>query len=82
MAEEQVRLGIPPGTVLSGVVRAFDSANWLADVQMSGSFPTFLAGIAVNRGLDAAAIAVGQRCIVVFNDPHNPHDAVLVAVYV
>ncbi len=72
---------ITPGTTLNGVIRAFDPTNWLSDVQLSGSFPTFLTGIAVNRGLDATAIAVGQRCLVVFNDLQNPQDAVLVAVY-
>ncbi len=73
--------GIVPGTALNGVIRTFDAANWLADVQLTGSFPTFLTGIAVNRGLNATAIAVGRRCLVVFNDLQNPQDAVLVAVY-
>lgn len=73
--------GITPGVALSGVVKAFDATKWLADVQISGSFPTFLSDIAVNRGLDATAITAGRRCVVVFNDLQNPNDAVLVAVY-
>ena len=73
--------GITPGAALSGMLRAFDATTWQADVQLTGSFPTNLTGIAVNRGLDATAITVGQRCIVVFNDLQNPNDAVLVAVY-
>jgi hypothetical protein len=81
MTQRQDTSGIAPGAALSGVVRAFDAANWQADVQLTGSFSTFLTGIAVNRGLNATAIVTGQRCIVVFNDLQNPHDAVLVAVY-
>ena len=73
--------GIAPGAALSGVLRAFDATTWQADVQLTGSFPTNLTGIAVNRGLNAAAITAGRRCIVVFNDLQNPNDAVLVAVY-
>ena len=73
--------GITPGAALSGVVRAFDATTWQANVQLTGSFPTSLTGIAVNRGLDTAAITAGRRCLVVFNDLQNPNDAVLVAVY-
>ena len=73
--------GTTPGVALSGVVKAFDAANWQADVQFTGSFATYLTGIAVNRGLDAAAVTVGRRCVVVFNDLQNPNDSVLVAVF-
>jgi len=69
------------GRALSGVVRAFDSATWKADVQVTGSFATFLQGVPVNRGLAAAAITPGRWCVVIFNDASNPRDAVLVAVY-
>ncbi len=81
MAQNADTIGITPGTALNGVVKAFDATNWQADVQLTGSFPTFLTDIAVNRGLNATAIAVGRRCLVVFNDLQNPQDAVLVAVY-
>lgn len=81
MAQRQDSTGIAPAAALSGIVRAFDAANWLADVQITGSFPTFLQGVAVNRGLAAAAVTVNRRCLVVFNDLQNPQDAVLVAVY-
>ena len=81
MAQSDFSGGIAPGYALSGIIRAFDAPNWQADVQITGSFPTFLNGIAVNRGLNATAITVSKRCIVVFNDLQNPHDAVLVAVY-
>ncbi len=81
MAQNMDTTGVAPGAALSGIVKAFDAATWLADVQLTGSFPTFLTGIAVNRGLNAPAVTVGRRCIVVFNDLQNPDDAVLVAVY-
>ena len=81
MAQQADTTGITPGAALSGVVRAFDATTWQANVQLTGSFPTNLTGIAVNRGLDAAAITAGRRCLVVFNDLQNPNDAVLVAVY-
>jgi hypothetical protein len=81
MPQREYATGIAPGAALSGVVRAFDATEWQADVQLTGSFPTNLTDIAVNRGLDAEAITAGRRCIVVFNDLQNPNDAVLVAVY-
>ena len=81
MAQRADTTGITPGAALSGVVRAFDATTGQANVQLTGSFPTNLTGIAVNRGLDAAAITLGRRCLVVFNDLQNPNDAVLVAVY-
>ena len=81
MAERDDTRGITPGVALSGVVKAFDAKTWQADVEFTGSFSTFLTGIAVNRGLDATAVTAGRDCIVVFNDLQNPNDAVLVAVY-
>ena len=81
MPQREHATGITPGAALNGVLRNFDATNWQADVQLTGSFPTYLTGIAVNRGLNASAITAGRRCIVVFNDLHNPNDAVLVAVY-
>ena len=81
MPERDDTRGVTPGAALSGVVRAFDTTKWTADVQLTGSFSTRLTGIAVNRGLDSTAVTAGRRCIVVFNDLQNPNDAVLVAVY-
>lgn len=81
MAQQLDPRGIAAGFVLSGIVKAFDATKWQADVQITGSFPTFLNGLAVNRGLAANAITVGRQCVVVFNDLQNPQDAVLVAVY-
>ena len=72
MAQQADTTGIMPGAALNGVLRNFDATNWQADVQLTGSFPTYITGIAVNRGLNAAAITAGRRCIVAFNDLQNP----------
>lgn len=65
-----------------GTVRTFDSGTYTASVQLAGSLPTDLSGIAVARNIAAAEMVAGRSCAVIFFDPSNPGDAVVIAVYV
>ncbi|MFQ5873021.1 MAG: hypothetical protein ACE5JL_04380 [Dehalococcoidia bacterium] len=64
-----------------GVVKDFDSATYLATIQISGSLSVWLEGVPVARNIPSAEMVVGRNCALLFFDPGNPKDAVVVAVY-
>ena len=64
-----------------GVLKSFNSGDYTATIQLTGSYKTYLEGIAVARNLPAAEMALGRKVAVVFFDEHNPREAVVVAVY-
>ena len=64
-----------------GTVQSFDQPAYKATVQIAGSLSVWLGQVAVARNIPAAEMVTGRGCAVVFFDPTNPGDAVLVAVY-
>jgi len=64
-----------------GVLRSFNSGNYTATIQVSGSYKAYLEGVAVAKNLPAAEMAVGRKVAVIFFDEHNAKEAVVVAVY-
>ena len=69
--------------IRDAIVRAWNAGSYSADVQLSGSLPTYLSGIAVARNVPAAEMIAGRRCaIAFFADGSDPSNAVLVAVWV
>ena len=64
------------------ILKSFNSGDYTATVQLSGSYKSYLAGVPVARNLPAAEMALGRSVAVVFFDEHNPKEAVVVAVYV
>ena len=62
-------------------VRSFDADAHTATVQITGSLATWLDGVPVARNIPAAHVTEGRRCAVLFFDPANPSDAVVLAVY-
>ena len=64
-----------------GVVKGFDSVNYLATVQISGSLSVWLEGVPVARNIPVAEMVNGRSCAVLFFDPSNPKDGVVTAVY-
>jgi len=64
-----------------GVVRGFDAATYKATVEMAGSPSAWLEAVAVARNIPEAEMVAGRSCAVLFFDPANPSDAVVVAVY-
>ena len=61
-------------------VRGFDSGTYKATVQLEGN-PHYLSGVPVNRGIGSGDMVAGRWCVVVFVDPHEPGDAMVVGVY-
>ena len=64
-----------------GVLHAFDSANYKATVEIAGSIAVWLSGIPVARNIASGELVTGRKVAVVFFDPSNPNDAVLLAVW-
>lgn len=64
-----------------GVVKSFDAGTYKATVQVAGSLAVWLEGVAVARNIAAAEMVAGRSCALVFFDPANPGDGVIIAVY-
>ena len=65
-----------------GVLKTFDSVKYEATVQIFGSLSVWLEGVPVARNIPTADMVAGRNCAIIFFDPGNPKDGVLVAVYV
>ena len=63
------------------VLKSFNSGDYTATIQLSGSYKAYLDGVAVSRNLPAAEMALGRKVAVTFFDNYNPNDAVVIAVY-
>jgi hypothetical protein len=64
-----------------GIIRAFDSGTYLADVQIVGSMATILTGVPVAKQIGADLLSSGTKCGVLFFDETNPSDGCVVFVY-
>ncbi|MBI2916589.1 MAG: hypothetical protein HYY01_01230 [Chloroflexi bacterium] len=64
-----------------GTVKSFDAGTYQASVQVAGSLAVWLDGMAVARNIPATEMVAGRSCAVVFFDPGNPQDCVVIAVY-
>ncbi len=63
------------------ILKSFNSGDYTATVQISGSYKTYLGGVPVARNIPAGEMALGRKVAVVFFDEHNPREAVVIAVY-
>ena len=68
-------------TIRRGVLKAFDSGTYKADLQVAGSLAVYLTKIPVARNIAAAELVVDRNVAVQFFDEPNPLDAVVIAVY-
>ena len=64
-----------------GIIRGFESATYLADVQIVGSMATVLTGVPVAKQIEAYLVTSGTKCGVLFFDETNPADACVVFIY-
>jgi len=64
-----------------GILKAFDSGTYTASVQIAGSLSVWLDDVPVSRGIPTAEMVAGRNVAVIFLDPGNPADAVVVAVW-
>jgi hypothetical protein len=67
--------------VRQGTLKAFDSVNWLATVQVAGSLAQWLRGVPVSRSIAAAEMTAGRNVALALFDATNPADAVVFAVW-
>ena len=63
------------------VLKSFNSGNYTAIVQLTGSFKVYLEDIAVARNIPTGEMVTGRKVAVIFFDEHNPKEAVVAAVY-
>ena len=66
--------------IRKAVVRAYDAATHKATVQLVGSHPTLLTSIRVATNIPAADVVVGRQCTLLFLDPANQADAVVLTI--
>ncbi len=64
-----------------GVLRAFDSGTYRANVEIAGSIATWLTGVPVARNIASGELITGRRVALLLFDPSNPNDMVLCAVW-
>ena len=64
-----------------GIIKAWNSTTWTADVQIIGSLGVWLGAVPVNRGIASGDMVVGRSVAVLFLDPGNPADVVVLAVW-
>ena len=65
----------------NGILKLFDSLNYLATVQVSGSLSTWITDVPVSRSIPSGEMVAGRRVAILSFDPGNPKDCVLVAVW-
>ena len=63
------------------ILKSFNSGNYTATIQLTGSHKAYLEGVAVAKNLPAVEMVLGRKIAVIFFDEHNPKEAVVVAVY-
>lgn len=64
-----------------GILKSFNSGDYTATVQLTGSDKVYLEGITVARNIPAAEMTAGRKLAVLFFDEHDSNEAVVVAVY-
>ena len=67
--------------IKKGILKAFNSGTYIATVQIAGSLSVWLEDVPVNRGIETYDMVTGRNVAVIFLDPGNPTDAVVVAVW-
>jgi len=67
--------------VLRGVLKAFDANSYRATLQVEGSRSSFATSVPVSRGIPPAQLIVGRACVVVFLNPEDATDAMVVGVH-
>ena len=68
--------------IKKGEVKAFNSGDHTATVQIAGSLSVWLDDVKVARNIPASEMVAGRWCAVLFFDEANHRDAVVIAVYI
>ena len=67
--------------IKKGILKSFDSNTYLATVQIAGSLSVWLEDIPTSRAIASADMVTGRNVAVLFIDPSNFSDAVVIAVW-
>lgn len=67
--------------IKKGILKAFDSDTYLASVQVIGSLSVWLDNVPTSRAIATAEMVAGRNVAVLFIDPSNFSDAVIIAVW-
>ena len=63
-----------------GIVKSYDAASHKAGVQIAGSLAVWLDSVRVATNIPAADVTTGRQCSVLFLDPSNQDDAVIITI--
>jgi hypothetical protein len=63
------------------MLKNFNSANYTADVLLSGSFKTLMKNVTVARNIPSTAMISNRNIAILFYDGYSSRDAVIIAVY-
>ena len=67
--------------IKKATLKSFNSQNYTAIIQITGSAKAYLEGIKVARNVPVAEMQTGRTLAVLFFDKTNPSDAVIISVY-
>ena len=67
--------------VVKGILNSFNSGNYTATVQVSGSDKVYLSSVAVSRSIPSGEMISGRNLVIVFFDDFNSKEAVVTGVY-
>ena len=67
--------------IRKGILKAFDSGTFLASVQLIGSLSVYLDNVPTSRAIASGDMVTGRNVAVLFLDPSNFLDAVVIAVW-
>jgi len=72
---------IPGARIIAkGIIKTYAAGTHKADVQLVGSHPTIITAIRVATDIPAADVVAGRQCTVLFLDPANQDDAVILTI--
>ncbi len=64
-----------------GILKSFSSGDYIATIQLSGSYKVYLDDVAVARNIPAVEMVTGRKVAVILFDENNAREAVITAVY-
>jgi hypothetical protein len=67
--------------IKQAILKAFNSSNYTATVQLVGSSQAYLENILVARNIPTAELVTGRELAVLFFDDFRASDAVVAAVW-
>ena len=67
--------------VIKGILNSFNTGNYTATVQISGSDKVYLNGVAVSRNIPVEEMVPGRNLVIVFFDNFNSKEAVITGIY-